>query len=184
MNVLKFKSRWLVLPVFLLALNGAHARAVLPVYAVPGDEQPASIETALQNQSGKGSMVEKLLTRIAVRKLEKYARKHGLSAPESKGKKKKSGSKGDSWNGVAMGLGIASMPFIALAFTTLMPGAAVFLVLGIISGVLGLVFGIVGVKNEYKHKGMGIAGIITGGISMGTLLITLLALTIAAIIIL
>lgn len=133
----------------------------------------------------KGRFIDKWMTRMLEKKLDRQARKHGWLAGEGVGdKKKKKQQKGDAWNGIAMGFGLASWPLIALAFLTYVPLAHFLLIFGVIFGVLGLIFGIVGLKKKYKHRGMGIAAVISSGISIGALLTAFLVFTIAAIVLL
>ncbi len=187
MRILKLKSRGFILFICLLLLTSLHARTALPAPVIPVDAPPMSDETAV-NQSPKGRMGEKLLLRMVERKMEKYARKQGFfddeDARKKKKKKKKNAGEGGAWNGISMGLGIASMPLIGIAFLSAGPVAAVLLLLGIISAVVGLVFGTVGVRRKYEHRGMGIAGIITSCISLGALVVLAIAGLIALMILL
>lgn len=182
-NLIALPCRLFVLALMLYTVN-APARTLSPTpVGVPETAAPAPAPTEVEAGLAKRPFAEKILTRILEKKLKKYVRKQGLSAGVGGGEKKKN-KKGDNWNAIAMGFGIASVPLIALAFLSYVPLANFLLLFGVIFGVLGLVFGIVGVKKEYKHRGMGIAAIIAGGSTLGALVIALLGITIAAIILL
>lgn len=142
-----------------------------PLACATGEQASATmagINANMAFQPRKMRFGEKLLFKTLEKRWKKQNRKVDNGALATANGREKGVA---NENTASMILGIASIPLISVALAGYGAFAWAFLLLGIAAAVCGLVFGIIGVKRGYPNKGMGIAGIITSGISLGILLL-------------
>ncbi len=73
-----------------------------------------------------------------------------------------------------MALGIASIPLTLLGFYATGPMAIILVAGGVAAAVCAVALGSEGLRNDYPHRAMAIAGIVTGGITLAGLAVLLL----------